>query len=295
MSHFLVIVISNEPLDTTTLGTVLLPWRSFEYDDVDSKYVVEINETEKLRAEFQAGPTRTTGSEPSASMSFRQWAERRTGNPVVSERGVIVSDAPGGKRYGWIVVDATGEVIDIIKRTNPNAKWDWYQVGGCFSGQLIVNGIEVDEARFSDLDIKAMRAARISRRRAMVEEIFGKTTILPHDRDTALSQLRAARERADELGVSCVSREQLQDWMAVNFGSICAELWRADRWRDLDDVTGCISDWIEDAPYLSCQALVRNGQWLEAGDSDEHWRETVARILGELSPDEHICIVDCHF
>ena len=32
------------------------------------------------------------------------------------------------------MVDASGEVIKIVDRTNPNKKWDWYQVGGRWTG-----------------------------------------------------------------------------------------------------------------------------------------------------------------
>lgn len=37
-------------------------------------------------------------------------------------------------KYGYTVVDEKGEVVKIIDRTNPNAKWDWYQVGGRWAG-----------------------------------------------------------------------------------------------------------------------------------------------------------------
>jgi hypothetical protein len=37
-------------------------------------------------------------------------------------------------KYGYTLVDENGEVTATIDRTNPNAKWDWYQVGGRWNG-----------------------------------------------------------------------------------------------------------------------------------------------------------------
>lgn len=38
-------------------------------------------------------------------------------------------------KYGYTVVDQDGQVVQVINRTNPNAKWDWYQVGGRWQGR----------------------------------------------------------------------------------------------------------------------------------------------------------------
>lgn len=37
-------------------------------------------------------------------------------------------------KCGYIIIDENTNVIKIIKRTNPNAKWDWYIIGGRWSG-----------------------------------------------------------------------------------------------------------------------------------------------------------------
>ena len=40
---------------------------------------------------------------------------------------------------------------------NPNAKWDWYVVGGRFSGFLLVDGKSVDKGRKKDIDWDGMK------------------------------------------------------------------------------------------------------------------------------------------
>lgn len=39
-------------------------------------------------------------------------------------------------KHGFIQLDIAGEVRSVIKRTNPNRKWDWWCVGGRYSGKF---------------------------------------------------------------------------------------------------------------------------------------------------------------
>jgi len=45
-------------------------------------------------------------------------------------------DLTGEHKYGYYTVDDHGNVLKIIDRTNPNKKWDWWTVGGRWSGIL---------------------------------------------------------------------------------------------------------------------------------------------------------------
>ncbi|AOQ24615.1 hypothetical protein MTAT_19600 [Moorella thermoacetica] len=42
---------------------------------------------------------------------------------------------------------------------NPNAKWDWWQIGGRWKRKLLVNGTWVDSARIKDIDWQGMKRA----------------------------------------------------------------------------------------------------------------------------------------
>lgn len=37
-------------------------------------------------------------------------------------------------KYGYVLLDEKGDVLKCVDRTNPNAKWDWYRVGGRWRG-----------------------------------------------------------------------------------------------------------------------------------------------------------------
>ena len=39
-------------------------------------------------------------------------------------------------KYGYCIVDSAGEVLRIIDRTNPSARWDWHVIGGRYGNFL---------------------------------------------------------------------------------------------------------------------------------------------------------------
>lgn len=58
---------------------------------------------------------------------------------------VLLQDNPpqleSEHKYGWVrvkVVNGKAEVVEIVRRTNPNKKWDWYVPGGRWKETLIL-------------------------------------------------------------------------------------------------------------------------------------------------------------
>lgn len=45
-------------------------------------------------------------------------------------------DLAGEHKYGYALLDETGGVVKVVDRTNPNKKWDWWEVGGRWAGHL---------------------------------------------------------------------------------------------------------------------------------------------------------------
>lgn len=62
-------------------------------------------------------------------------------------------DIEGEHQFGYGVLDADGNVVKIIRRTNPNSKWDWYQVGGRWSGSLKLKPLELLQSPIEGLAI----------------------------------------------------------------------------------------------------------------------------------------------
>lgn len=73
--------------------------------------------------------TEAPGSE---SKSFAQFIEDYYGyKPVPAGQE---PDLLGVHKFGWYRTDGEGNVVEVIDRTNPRAKWDWYQLGGRWTG-----------------------------------------------------------------------------------------------------------------------------------------------------------------
>lgn len=52
-------------------------------------------------------------------------------------------------KYGYAALNAKGEVVKVVKRTNPNKHWDWWVVGGRWTGLLAAGyDAEKDPANF---------------------------------------------------------------------------------------------------------------------------------------------------
>jgi hypothetical protein len=107
------------------------------------------------------------GYRPKVHFVPDDWEEIKVPTPEVKTFADWIVDyhglervLPGGRsKHGFVEVDADGEVVRAIKRTNPDSKWDWWEVGGRWSGMLAVNDKGVDQARIGDIDT-SRRAGR---------------------------------------------------------------------------------------------------------------------------------------
>jgi len=175
MSHFSVIVVTAEKPTDEILAAVLQPFHEFECTGDDDEFVQDVDKTEEALAEFEKA-TVTRLRDPSGALheifdlqgaykaEFAQPdRERGSGRKLRVPPGweevevaakdhetaakwiadyhgwsvLTIGNAPSEThKYGRIEVDASGNVVRCIDRTNPNAKWDWWQVGGRYSGKF---------------------------------------------------------------------------------------------------------------------------------------------------------------
>ncbi|UGY15215.1 zinc finger-like domain-containing protein [Bradyrhizobium septentrionale] len=209
MSHFAVLVISPTELTKETIKPMLQPWHEFECTGFDDQYVVDVDKTEEVLAEyreqtrsmirspdgiqvaahddrFYRNPTEQeqqimgkvpgTGSRGDLSWTSKDWGDGRgyrgkvhfvpdgyskvevpcsevmtiaefidwwhSGKIVRSEAEI---DRSGEHKYGYALIAENGDLIRMIDRTNPNRKWDWWAVGGRWSGMLAAPGYDPEK------------------------------------------------------------------------------------------------------------------------------------------------------
>jgi len=143
MSHFTVAVITAEQPTADHLEGILQPWHEYECTGVDDEYVIDIDVTDELQADF--------AKHAKEGQSFEDFVPYWTSAEVRED----------GRCY---------------RHTNPNAKWDWWTVGGRWTGLLklkpgsrghlghrawCAEAAEpgtADQARISDIDLTGMAA-----------------------------------------------------------------------------------------------------------------------------------------
>lgn len=213
---------------------------------------------------------------------------------------------------------------------NPNAKWDWYQIGGRWSGRLMLcqhaeadyeairrsgaNRAFVDSAWRGDIDFPAMEAALYAQALATWRRTHDTTLGV-----MSLESLRAIRKWDDvkaDMKIPDVSIQNVRTayWGQKGISELRDVLLKEHLWgwdTSPDDIAAMLSLAPED--YAAGQArqrwlpfaLLDGDEWIEKGTmgmfgmtvdetDDETWVATVRdRILG-LPEDTQITVVDCH-
>ena len=188
--------------------------------------------------------------------SFVDWAKDYYGRETVLD-GTALNDA---HKYGYIVIDAAGEVIKIIDRTNPNKQWGWWQIGGCYSNRLMRQGIPCDFCRISDLDHVAMAQGR---RAARIE------TWAEYEKDIEKGRPPESLEWIYHI-VPGTTKEQ---YIETDPGFSAFALLKDGKWHEKGRMGwwACVSD-----------------------DKGDDWRGEFADLMGGIRPDQWITFVDCH-
>lgn len=349
MSHFTVTVVTKDEPSNEVLTEALQPFHEYECTGMDDQYVVDVDETEEHRknydarvekffrdpdgklydpyderftapateADYEAArkpgakhPVTYKSSDPNVYRFFRVlpggWSEIEV--PVKqavsflkfvqdeTDYDVIRAGDPHPK-YGRIVVAPDGEVSAVIRRTNPNRKWDWWQLGGRWNGSLIAkpgatgihgelswasrpgqNPRAFDALRKGDAVFHEMIAREIARALARLEDVL-----------TGIQK----RTGMDRPGV-------LAAWKS-NPNGVTSEL----SWR-----TGVPSTEPDPEGYLRLRnsqfytfAFLREGKWAEEGemgwwacvaDEKDDWPAQYLSLLADVPEDHWISIVDCH-
>lgn len=176
MSHFTVMVVTDSG-DMETLQKALQPFHEYECTGIEDEYVVHVDKTEEvtewLAAQVWYGQKKSDGA-----WDYERDEERARQNLTDPKQGTrseyfaaagLSADNEVAEYHGYEMRDGKW-----TRYTNPNAQWDWWVVGGRWSGMLRAKpGAEcgkgepglmgsqydaegVDQCRVGDLDLAAM-------------------------------------------------------------------------------------------------------------------------------------------
>jgi hypothetical protein len=240
--------------------------------------------------------------------SFRDFCEDwYDGKPLVEGEAPDLEEA---HKYGHLLVNANGEVIRLIDRTNPNKKWDWWIVGGRWTGWLKLKpGADgsvgkpglmtapaavgtADIARKGDVDFEAMRAEK----GAEAGSLWDKVRRITQD---TWESVRERFEKIDD------ARSFYREQPAIK--ALEASKDRDFSWNIDDALAGPREAFVQAARDRATSpfAIVKDGQWYAKGrmgwwgmsnddGTQEDWNRRVSELLDSLRDDTRLTVVDCH-
>lgn len=335
MSHFSVLVIGLD------YERQLAPYHEYECTGRDDEYVVDVDVTEEVVTYYDK-PQKVVRL---ASGEFLSRCDEKlyTGAPkdkldskkfeLPAGAEELELSAAEARTYGLgpLTMEEAceswcgGVIRDgrCLKHTNPGAKWDWYVLGGRWTGSFKLKpearGLTgraglmtdpaapgyADQALRGDVDLDQMRNDAEVKARYLWEETRKLTGGLTWETwDDTLVRYCGSEEKRDPSKID-LAREEYHGQPALELLKASGK--DAYRWDTNDDLTLDLDKFIKLQRDRACAhfAFVRDGQWTERGDmgwfgmaanelSDGQWLPMFNKMLDELPDDTLLSVVDCH-
>lgn len=236
-------------------------------------------------------------------------------------------------KYGYALTDRDGNIIKVVDRTNPDHQWDWYQLGGRWTGMLKLktgrlgalgkpgfmdNEADagfVDQARIGDIDFAGMRDRAGQEAAVRYDHVLKLFDGLIPRIEKNWSQFLEdaaygddyARRRADYHGQpALIALKAIQDRVCAD-QTVDKDYRSFVTWLELKDYQVDRSEYIDQArnQAFSTFAVIKDGVWYERGrmgwwgavlnEKDEAvWSGQFRDLVASLSDDTLISIYDCH-
>jgi len=306
MSHFTVLVVGDNP------EKQLAPYHEFECTGRNDEYVQTIDILPEALKKYNEQTTTTP---------FLKWCQDWYG--ISDSVGVgELPDLEGAHKYGYAVVNDDGRVVELYGRTNPNAKWDWYTLGGRWTGFFLLKpGANQDEAALGSPGLMTKpadpndRVADVARKRdidflAMRDQAGAKAgmlwtkfhNIIDKFEFISWPEMLKQYESIDDARKAYHNQPAVKALNQSDDPDLRFAFWDNDNIAKMS-----YDEYVDCARNGACAtfAVVVDGQWYECGKmglwgvvSDEKeqdkWIEEFASLIDGLPDDTLLSVVDCH-
>lgn len=361
MSHFSVLVVLDN-YSEEALKAALQPYHEYECTGVEDQYVIDVDKHDEAEKEFAENTTkrwkdtmgrlhdpyddkfyrnpRSEDGDPGFGSGWngkvayhsRDWGDGRGYRAKVHmtaleagceevqipTKDIKTIDEWAKDYHGW-ERNAEGRFVD---RTNPNAKWDWWQVGGRYSGKLQVRTrlkaavgqrswtnetaeiSGVDISQWHNLDIDAMRGQQVASRQKWIDSIITRSKRSREEVYEHLPKLPRLHERWLTVPEPRPRGKEYRNWIREVAGDVVAGVYSGIDLDSPDIAEGqTTQQWIDAAEPLSTWAVLKDGEWYEkgemgwwgmsSGDKADH-KQNLEKLFASIRPDQWVVIVDCH-
>lgn len=263
MSHFVIVVVGED------VDGQLEPYSEQDYDD---KYATFEDCTSEVEADWKQYPLDllAEGGSDVEYKTIEEYAEGYHGYKKNEEGS-----------FGYL--------------HNPNAQWDWYEVGGRWDGFFTdTDDNKVNQIAVKDLDIEGARDTAEAKARkdfAVWEAIFTRL-----GQPKSWDELRDSEPNIDKARAKYHAQPSIKAFKEV------------DTWNDPVTEYG-----FDEEAYVADRrdsvfvpfAVVKDGKWVGKGQmgwfgtsrddkTDEEWSKSFQDLLTDLPPDTLLTAVDCH-
>jgi len=300
MSHFSVLVYG--PTNEQELEKLMMPFHEFECTGIE-QYIQDIDISEEVVSEWKASSEYSTDS-------FSAYVKDYYGYELFTGEEFHYADTEDIK-YGYAIDNEDGS-YKVIKRTNPNKKWDWYVVGGRWSNNILgKDGNRHDSLRKGDIDITGMENESIKRVLADYDKVMNEAKLLFgenylekimdfKDWKTIRNEVKdidrdvdTTRDVYHNQNIALVFKS-LKDkgdnsWFFVDYSDyVCTREEKIEKARKLPKMFFA---------YLGNDGWHERGEmgwWASVSNEQTDWDVKAASIFDSIPDDTVVTVVDCH-
>lgn len=325
MSHFSVLVIGDNPEEQ------LAPFQENNMDDCPTQYL-RFEDVEDEYLEKYKNESVEMLQSPSGELVYR-WDDRfKVGESFFDQKTVIPNEYEEVEvkhidRYSTFE-EYMSEHCGFKERepdknrfgywSNPNSKWDWYQLGGRWKGFFKAKDLKTaivgesgvfdnesldgwaDQLQKKNIDIEGMRNYRCEN----AAKTYDAFHLIVNGREIPSWELirqKYSKEDVDK------ARDEYHSNPVVKDLDNDENFKHSFIFSDMMEFVETRADYIQNARNSALQtfAVVKDGKWFERGEmgwfgithnekDDFEWSKEFAKLIDNLSEDTLLSLYDCH-
>lgn len=278
MSHFCMWAVTKSD-DDDELERIMQPYHEFECTGIHDEYVVHTDETKYAIEKFNG----YKDDYKTVSDFLKSWF----GCNNISKESENFDESTAEGNYG-IVSDDDTKIIKYVAYTNPNSKWDWWEVGGRWSDSKDF----VTQKKNINID-KMIEEYKLDLTETYTEvkAIFDKYPEHRMWRDI-LAECNDNYDKAREIyNTQPAAKELSRYWLTESEMQLIKN--------------STVEEYIvaKLKTYAPCFGVVTEDGWYESGEmgwfatvrnEDENWYDTFMNLWNSIPDDYYIWTVDCH-